>query len=93
MAAAQAAAQAAAAQHRVVMAGGGGAPMPATIPGQPIFVKVSAGSNPKGVAGKVCHTCREGDAPAMLTIGSSCINQAVKAVCIARGEAQRPTTR
>lgn len=59
--------------------------MPLALPGQPYFVKVSAGSNPKGVAGKVCHTCREGDAPAMLTIGSSCINQAVKAICIARG--------
>lgn len=65
--------------------GTGGAPMPAAVPGQPYFVKVSSGSNPKSVAGKVCHTCREGDAPAMLTIGSSCINQAVKAVCISRG--------
>ena len=55
------------------------------IPGQPYFVKVSGASNPKQVAGKVAHTCRSGDAPAMLTIGTQCINQAVKAVCIARG--------
>lgn len=46
---------------------------------------MSANSNVKGVAGKVAHTCRAGDAPAMLAIGSSCINQAVKAIAIARG--------
>lgn len=59
--------------------------MPPQEPGGPYFVKVSAASNVKQVAGKVAHTCRSGDAPAMLSIGSSCINQAVKAVAIARG--------
>lgn len=49
------------------------------------FVKVSGTSDPRKVAGKLAHTCRENPAPAMLTIGNSCINQAVKAICIARG--------
>jgi stage V sporulation protein SpoVS len=49
------------------------------------FVKVSGTSDPRKVAGKLAHTCRDNPAPAMLTIGSNCINQAVKAICIARG--------
>ena len=60
------------------------APAPAA-PRAPAAPQVSANSNVKGVAGKVAHTCRAGDAPAMLAIGSSCINQAVKAIAIARG--------
>jgi hypothetical protein len=59
---------------------------PPSMPGvQGTFVKVSGTSDPRKVAGKLSHTCREGAAPAMLTIGSNCINQAVKAICIARG--------
>lgn len=50
------------------------------------FVKVSGESDPRKVAGKLAHTCRDNPAPAMLTIGTKCINQAVKAICIARGE-------
>lgn len=49
------------------------------------FIKVSAASNVKAVAGKIAHSCRDGDPPAILTIGPSCINQAVKSVAIARG--------
>lgn len=62
------------------------AQQPPSMPGvaQP-FVKVSGQSDPRKVAGKLAHTCRESPAPAMLTIGSNCINQAVKAICIARG--------
>lgn len=49
------------------------------------FIKVSADSKPKAVAGKIAHTAREGgDPPAVLTIGAPCINQAVKAIAIAR---------
>lgn len=68
----------------------GGPPQPASVPfrlpGTPDFVKVSGESDPRKVAGKLAHTCREQSAPAMLTIGTKCINQAVKAICIARGE-------
>ncbi|GBF87413.1 hypothetical protein Rsub_00124 [Raphidocelis subcapitata] len=96
IAAAAAAAQAAAAQAAAAagvraMAGGGGgggggaAPAPPQEPGGPYFVKVSATGNVKQVAGKVAHTCRAGDAPAMLCTGSICINQAVKAVAVSRG--------
>lgn len=49
------------------------------------FIKVSKESNPKAVAGKIAHSCREGDPPAVLCIGPSCINVAVKAIAIARG--------
>jgi stage V sporulation protein SpoVS len=70
--------------------GGGGGPggdggQLGQLPGGPYFVKVSQTSQVKQVAGKVAHTCREGDAPAMLTIGPGCINQAAKAIAIARG--------
>jgi hypothetical protein len=97
-AAAEAAAKAAiAAQHQRVaaaamtgppiagLAGAGLAGLP-QVPGMPNFVKVSGESDPRKVAGKLAHTCRENPAPAMLTIGTKCINQAVKAICIARGE-------
>lgn len=49
------------------------------------FIKVSSDSNPKAVAGKIAHSAREGaDPPAVLTIGAPCVNQAVKAIAIAR---------
>ncbi len=82
--AAQAAAAMAAAQAQQAVQAQMQAPMPT---GQH-FIKVSQNSNPKQVAGKIAHTCREGDPPAILTIGSGCINQAVKAVSIARGGQQ-----
>jgi stage V sporulation protein SpoVS len=61
-------------------------PMPVQLPGDPAPVKVAAHSDPRKVAGKLAHTCRTSAAPSMVTTGSSCINQAVKAICIARGE-------
>lgn len=85
IAAAAAAAQAAAAQAHAQAKKTGQAPMPPQEPGGPYFVKVSAQSNVKQVAGKVAHTCRSGDAPAMLCIGTACINQGVKAISVARG--------
>lgn len=62
------------------------ATMPVQLPGMSAFVKVSGESDPRKVAGKLAHTCRDNPAPAMLTIGTKCINQAVKAICIARGK-------
>ncbi|KAF8058930.1 SPL10 [Scenedesmus sp. PABB004] len=61
------------------------APLGSLGPGLPAFVKVSGESDPRKVAGKLAHTCRDNAAPAMLTIGTKCINQAVKAIAIARG--------
>lgn len=57
------------------------------VPGGPAIVKVSGESDPRKVAGKLAHTCREQvqPAPAVFTTGTKCINQAVKAICIARG--------
>eukprot|EP00878_Enallax_costatus_P011820 GHUV01012340.1.p1 GENE.GHUV01012340.1~~GHUV01012340.1.p1 ORF type:complete len:135 (+),score=27.63 GHUV01012340.1:221-625(+) len=85
-AAAASAARAAIAQQQVHPVGGPHQPasVPVRPPGAPEFVKVSGESDPRKVAGKLAHTCREQSAPAMLTIGTKCINQAVKAICIAR---------
>lgn len=49
------------------------------------FIKVSFKSVLKAVAGKIAHSCREGDPPAALCIGAESINHAIKAVAIARG--------
>lgn len=48
-------------------------------------IKVSGTSQAKSVAGKIAHSLREGASPVVLAIGPNSINQAVKAVAIARG--------
>eukprot|EP00467_Chlorarachnion_reptans_P010092 CAMPEP_0114526190 /NCGR_PEP_ID=MMETSP0109-20121206/22872_1 /TAXON_ID=29199 /ORGANISM="Chlorarachnion reptans, Strain CCCM449" /LENGTH=232 /DNA_ID=CAMNT_0001707915 /DNA_START=59 /DNA_END=757 /DNA_ORIENTATION=+ len=47
-------------------------------------LKVAAHSNVKGLAGKIAHTSRQTNAPVLLATGSDAINQAVKAITIAR---------
>jgi len=39
---------------------------------------VSASSSVKKVAGKLAHSAREGDPPAVLAIGAESLNQAIK---------------
>lgn len=48
-------------------------------------LKVSAKSNPNSVAGALAGVLREHGAAEMQTIGAGALNQAVKAVAIARG--------
>lgn len=49
------------------------------------FIKVAKESNPKAVAGRIAHVSRAGDPPkAILSTGGQCVNQAIKALCIAR---------
>mmetsp|Transcript_15592 Transcript_15592/g.47052 ORF Transcript_15592/g.47052 Transcript_15592/m.47052 type:complete len:155 (-) Transcript_15592:1440-1904(-) len=48
------------------------------------FIKVSGESSTKKVAGKIAHDARSGEPPAMLCKGASSLNQAVKAVAVAR---------
>jgi len=48
-------------------------------------LKVSAKSNPNSVAGALAGTIRENGKAEMQTIGAGALNQAVKAVAIARG--------
>lgn len=48
-------------------------------------LKVSAKSNPKHVAGSISHTSRSGDSPALIATGAISVNQAIKAIAIARG--------
>lgn len=50
-----------------------------------VTLKVSAKSNPKSVAGALAGVIREEGKAEMLTIGAGALNQAVKAIAIARG--------
>lgn len=49
------------------------------------LLKVSAKSNPSSVAGALASTLRRGEPVDIQTIGAGALNQAVKAVIIARG--------
>jgi stage V sporulation protein S len=47
-------------------------------------VKVSSKSNVKSVAGAISHTTRSGECPTLMATGTESINQAIKAICVAR---------
>ena len=49
------------------------------------IIKVSSKSNPNSVAGALANTLREKDAIEMQAIGAGALNQAIKAIAIARG--------
>ncbi len=49
------------------------------------ILKVSSKSNPSKVAGAIANVFREQGSVEIQTIGAGSLNQAVKAVCIARG--------
>ena len=49
------------------------------------ILKVSSKSNPSKVAGAIANIFREKKTVEIQTIGAGSLNQAVKAVCIARG--------
>lgn len=49
------------------------------------ILKVSASSQPKSVAGAIAAILRNNDNVEIQTIGAGAVNQAVKAVAIARG--------
>jgi len=57
----------------------------ANAPADQRVLKVGSGSDPKKVAGSICHLTRAGGAPALLALREVAINQATKAVAIARG--------
>ncbi len=48
-------------------------------------LKVSAQSNPKSVAGALAAVLRENGSAEMQAVGAGAVNQAIKAVAIARG--------
>ena len=48
-------------------------------------VKVSGETNPKAAAGAIAHQTRAGEPPLVLASGNHSINQAIKAIAIARG--------
>ena len=50
-----------------------------------MIVKVSSKSNPNSVAGMIASLIREEDKVEVICIGAGALNQAVKAVAIARG--------
>ncbi|PNW78533.1 hypothetical protein CHLRE_09g393350v5 [Chlamydomonas reinhardtii] len=49
-------------------------------------IKVGGNQDAKDIAHRICESCRVGDPPALLTIGGQSINQAVKAIAIARAD-------
>jgi len=51
----------------------------------PEILKVSAESNPKAVAGAIAAILREHGSVELQAIGAGAVNQAVKAIAIARG--------
>eukprot|EP00823_Brevimastigomonas_motovehiculus_P009005 TRINITY_DN85_c0_g1_i2.p1 TRINITY_DN85_c0_g1~~TRINITY_DN85_c0_g1_i2.p1 ORF type:complete len:254 (+),score=80.36 TRINITY_DN85_c0_g1_i2:143-904(+) len=48
-------------------------------------IKVSSKSDVKRVAGAIAHTTRAGESPTLMATGIESVNQAVKAIAIARG--------
>ena len=57
------------------------------------ILKVSAKSNPNSVAGALAGVIRENGSAEMQAIGAGALNQAVKAVAIARGFPRSLTSR
>ena len=49
------------------------------------ILKVSSKSNPSKVAGAIANVFREQGSVEIQTIGAGSLNQAIKAICIARG--------
>ena len=49
------------------------------------IIKVSSKSNPNKVAGALANTLREKESIEMQAIGAGALNQAIKAIAIARG--------
>ncbi|KXZ50373.1 hypothetical protein GPECTOR_16g546 [Gonium pectorale] len=52
-------------------------------------IKVGGNQDAKEIAARITESCRVGEPPALLTIGGQSINQAVKAIAIARAELSR----
>ena len=50
-----------------------------------MIVKVSSKSNPNSVAGMIASLIREEDKVEVVCIGAGALNQAIKAVAVARG--------
>jgi len=49
------------------------------------ILKVSAGSNPKSVAGALAAVIRENTSVELQAVGAGAVNQSIKAIAIARG--------
>ncbi|HEY8391850.1 MAG TPA: stage V sporulation protein S [Capillibacterium sp.] len=49
------------------------------------ILKVSAGSNPKSVAGALAAVIREKNCAEIQAVGAGAVNQSIKAIAIARG--------
>jgi stage V sporulation protein S len=58
---------------------------PEEIPAEEPFLRVSAGSNPQSVASAVAHAIYEKKEVKLRAVGAGAVNQAVKAIAIARG--------
>ena len=55
------------------------------VPTEEPFLRVSAGSNPQSVASAIAHALYEKKEVKLRAVGAGAVNQAVKAMAIARG--------
>lgn len=53
--------------------------------GEEPFLRVSASSNPQSVASAIAHACYDQRQVKLRAVGAGAVNQAVKAIAIARG--------
>jgi stage V sporulation protein S len=56
-----------------------------TVPKEEPFLRVSAGSNPQSVASAIAHALYADRQVKLRAVGAGAVNQAVKALAIARG--------
>lgn len=57
----------------------------ATANDRDVLLRVAGGSQVKKVAGAIVKNLREKKVPHLIAIGAGAVNQAIKAVCVARG--------
>jgi stage V sporulation protein S len=55
------------------------------LPAEEQFLRVSAGSNPQSVASAIAHAIYDKREVKLRAVGAGAVNQAVKAIAIARG--------
>jgi stage V sporulation protein S len=58
---------------------------PDVVPTEEPFLRVSAGSNPQSVASAIAHAIYDKKEVKLRAVGAGAVNQAVKAIAIARG--------
>jgi stage V sporulation protein S len=55
------------------------------VPSEEPFLRIAAGSNPQSVASAIAHAIYDNRTVKLRAVGAGAVNQAVKAIAIARG--------